>query len=104
MQLAIQTMQGNASESPMHIPLAHSVVKKSGFTLLQKAKLTVDAGGQLKVSLLKGQESFRIQPLLQSNAWALLPETASSLAENALVELYGIHGNGLTISATQDES
>lgn len=103
-QLAIQTMQGIASESPMHIPLAHSVVKKSGFTLLQKAKLTVDASGQLKVSLLKGQESFRIQPLLHSNAWALLPEDVSSLAENTLVEIYGLQGIGVTISASRDES
>ena len=103
-QLAIQAKLGICSEMPLKIPLAHSVVKKSGFTLLQKAKLTVDVGGQLKVRLLKGQESFRIQPLLHSNAWALLPETASSLAENSLVELYGIHGNGITISAAQDES
>jgi molybdopterin molybdotransferase len=102
-QLAIQTMQGISAEMPIHIPLAHSVSKKSGFTLLQKAKLTVDAGGQLKVSLLKGQESFRIQPLLQSNTWALLPEAANSLAENTLVEIYGLHSNEITISASRDE-
>ncbi len=103
-QLAIQTMQGICSEMPIKIPLAHAVNKKSGFTLLQKAKLVVDDSGQLKVHLLKGQESFRIQPLLQSNAWALLPEAASSLAENELVELYGLHGIGVSICASQDKS
>ncbi|MBP7370485.1 MAG: molybdopterin molybdotransferase MoeA [Arenimonas sp.] len=97
-QLAIETMQGLQPEQAIALPLAHSVDKKPGFTLLQKARVDVDQGGQISVSLLNGQESFRIQPLLQSNAWALLPEHLSALAQNVLVDVYGLQTRGLTLS------
>lgn len=103
-QLAIQSMQGIATEQALKIPLSHAVNKKSGFTLLQKARVNVDAYGQLKVSLLQGQESFRIQPLLHSNAWALLPESSATLADNELVEVFGLQGNGITLTASEEAS
>jgi molybdopterin molybdotransferase len=98
-QLAIRSMQGIAIEKAIKIPLVHSVNKKVGFTLLQKARVSVDANGQLNVSLLKGQESFRIQPLLNSNAWAVLPEHVSDLADNELIEVYGLQGEGIPLTA-----
>jgi molybdopterin molybdotransferase len=103
-QLAMQSMQGIATEKALKIPLSHAVNKKSGFTLLQKARVNVDAYGQLKVSLLQGQESFRIQPLLHSNAWALLPESSAALGDNELVEVFGLQGNGITLTASEEAS
>ncbi|MBP7369944.1 MAG: molybdopterin molybdotransferase MoeA [Arenimonas sp.] len=101
-QLAIETMQGLQPEQAITLPLAHPVDKKPGFTLLQKARVDVEHGGQLSVSLLKGQESFLIQPLLQSNAWALLPEQVNSLAQHELVDIYGLHTRGMTLSGQEN--
>lgn len=100
-QLAINRLLGIANEQSIKISLAHAVNKKAGFTLLQKACVNIDASGQLKVSLLKGQESFRIQPLLHSNAWAVLPENADTLADNELIEVYGLHGEGISLTASK---
>jgi molybdopterin molybdotransferase len=103
-QLAIHAMQGIATENPIKIRLAHPVHKKSGFTMLQKARVHVDASGQLHVNLLQGQESFRVQPLLHSNAWALLPESSDALAENERIAVFGLQGNGINLTASEDIS
>ena len=64
--------------------------KKAGFRFHQKAKLAVDTHGQLQVSVLSGQESFRIRPLLHSNVWVVLPESAEHIAADSLVDVFGL--------------
>ena len=54
---------------------------------MQKAALRVDADGSVRVHPLRGQESFRIAPLRDANAWALLPEDDDTIAAGTLVEV-----------------
>ena len=79
---------GLPDEQPWTIPLTHDVDKKPGFRLLQKAALELSATGQLGVSLLVGQESFKTRPLLAATAWAALPEDAGFMPAGTLVHVF----------------
>ena len=84
---ALRRMLGMADEARWRLPLASDVRKKPGLAFVQKAALRIDADGGLRVHLLPGQESFRIAPLREANAWALLPEDAEQVAAGTLVEV-----------------
>ena len=98
---AIRALLGVPPERPVRAPLAESVDKKPGFCMLQKTRLQCDDQGRLSAALMKGQESFRIRPLLQSNAWAVLPEQDASLPAGTVVELYGLSGSGIVLNACE---
>ena len=98
---AVRACFGLAQERPLRVPLLHAVDKKPGFSMLQKALLRCDETGCLSVQLLKGQESFRIQPLLESNAWALLPEQSAHLPAGTLVDVFGLNGNGVVLNRVE---
>lgn len=98
---AIRALLGLPPERPLRAPLAESVDKKPGFCMLQKTRLQCDDQGQLSATVMKGQESFRIRPMLQSNAWAVLPEQDASLPAGAVVELYGLSGSGIVLSTCE---
>lgn len=95
---AMRACLGLPQESPLRVPLAEDVNKKPGFCMLQKALLQRDDQGRLSATVLKGQESFRIRPLLQSNAWAVLPEQGASMPAGTLVDLYGLNGSGIVLN------
>ena len=97
-QPVLRAMQGLPIEMPLHLPLAHAIEKKPGLRFLQKARVTLTGKGCLQVQLLSGQESFRIQPLLAANAWALLPEACERLSAGDLVEVFGLENDALRIS------
>ena len=95
---ALRAMQGMPMEQSLTAPLMHAADKKTDFRLLQKARVALDAQGQLHVELLAGQESFRIKPLLAANAWAVLPETTEHFPIGSYIELFGLDANGITLS------
>ena len=78
--------------------MAETLEKKPGFRMLQKAVLQCDDQGRLSATVMKGQESFRIRPLLQSNAWAVLPEQGANMSAGTLVDLYGLNGSGIVLN------
>ena len=95
---ALRACLGLPQEGPLRIPLAEAVEKKPGFRMLQKAVLQCDDQGRLSATVMKGQESFRIRPLLQSNAWAVLPEQGANMSAGTLVDLYGLNGSGIVLN------
>ena len=95
---ALRACLGLPQESPLRVPLAEAVEKKPGFRMLQKAVLQCDDQGRLSATVMKGQESFRIRPLLQSNAWAVLPEQGANMPSGTLVDLYGLNGSGIVLN------
>ncbi len=95
---ALRACLGLPQERPLRVPLAEAVDKKPGFRMLQKAVLQSDDQGRLSVHVMKGQESFRIRPLLQSNAWAVLPEQGASMPAGTFVDLYGLNGSGIVLN------
>lgn len=87
---ALRAMLGRPRETALLVPLKQPVRKKTGFRLFQKAALRIGGDGRATVSLLAGQESFRILPLIEANAWAALPEEAELLAAGTPVEVVGL--------------
>jgi molybdopterin molybdotransferase len=87
-EIALRAQLGLREESPWYLPLMHDVKKRAGVRLYQKAWLQLSADGQLRVSLVNGQESFKTQSLSQSNAWAVLSEDNDVLAKGASVPVF----------------
>ena len=98
-QPALRAMQGLPAEAPLRLPLAHSFEKKPGLRFLQKALACATRDGHLELRVLAGQESFRIQPMLAANAWAVFPEDRENYASGDLVDVYGIEDDALRIQA-----
>lgn len=99
---ALRALLGQAPERPLYLPLARPAQKKAGFRYLQKARVVLGEHAQLQVQLLAGQESFRIQPLLAANAWAVLDEDAEHLPAGTLVEVHGLDGEGIVLRTSED--
>ena len=99
---ALRALLGQAPEHPLYVPLAGPAQKKTGLRYLQKARVALGEHAQLQVQLLAGQESFRIQPLLAANAWAVLDEDAEHLPAGTLVEVYGLDGEGIVLRTSED--
>ena len=73
-------------EAPLRVRLAARASKPEGLRCFFKAGL--ELGRDLKVAALRGQASFMISPLLESNAWVVLPEEGSSIPEGTEVDVY----------------
>ncbi len=99
-QPALRAMQGLPVEMPLRLPLAQPIEKKTGLRFLQKARVSVAGTGGLQVHLLPGQESFRIQPLLAANAWAVLPEDIEKFSAGDLVETHGLEHVAVSITTS----
>ena len=75
-------------EKGVTVRALNGLVKKAGFRSILKASASVDSDATLVVKVLEGQESFKIQPLLKANGWALIDEQQSSFNKGDLVEFY----------------
>ncbi len=98
-QPALRAMHGLPAESPLRLPLGQSFEKKPGLRFLQKAVAGIGGDGRLQLRVLAGQESFRIQPMLVANAWAVFPESSERHAAGDLVDVYGIEDGALSIQS-----
>ena len=87
---ALRAMTGLPQERPLQLPLAAAFKKRLPLRFHLKGRLEVDAGGKLQARVLPGQESFRIQPLLQANCWIVVDEAMQAPQAGDLVEVYGL--------------
>lgn len=87
---ALRAMTGLAPERPLRVPLAAPYRKRHALRFHLKGRLAVDAEGRLQAQVLQGQESFRIAPMAQGNAWVVIDEAAQDLPEGALVDVVGL--------------
>jgi len=87
---ALRVMLGLPRETPWRAPLAADYAKKPRLRFHLKARVVLDAQGQLSVRILEGQESYRIRPLAEANAWAVVPVEATELSAGTLVDVYGL--------------
>ncbi len=74
-------------EKPLTAVLASDIKKPEGLKCFYKAKMFSD-GPETKVEALKGQASFMVSPLLQSNAWMVLPEEGTTIKRGTPVEVF----------------
>ncbi|GLQ96364.1 molybdopterin molybdotransferase MoeA [Dyella mobilis] len=86
---SLRMMLGLPNETPRRIPLLNAYAKKPRLRFHLKSRLCIDARGQLAIEVLGGQESYRIRPLADADAWAIVPAEIDSLPAGSLVEVYG---------------
>jgi len=86
---ALRVMLGLPQETPRRMPLFNAYSKKPRLRFHLKSRLRIDAEGRLAIEVLGGQESYRIQPLADANAWAVVPAEVDALAAGSLVDVYG---------------
>jgi molybdopterin molybdotransferase len=87
---ALRAMLGLPREVPWRVPLAGDYAKKPRLRFHLKADVTLDAQGRLVARVLAGQESYRIRPLAEANAWVVVPLDATELPAGTLVEVCGL--------------
>lgn len=86
-QPLLRALVGMPAEDYPRVPLSTAFSKKGPLRLFLKARLGNTPEGQFSASLPNGQESFRLSPLLTTNAWAIVPEDVSNLAMGDTVSL-----------------
>lgn len=87
---ALRAMLGLPPERPWQVPLAAAFTKKPRLHFYLKSRVEINAQGQLLATALTGQESYRIRPLADANAWVGIPVDAMTLEEGTLVDTYGL--------------
>ena len=92
----LQNLLGINDEKPIRGSLTNEFSKKINFTRFVKSKLNTTKDGKIKVEILKGQESFRVQSFVNSNIWTVLPNGKSKFKKNDIVDCFFInHSNKL---------
>jgi molybdopterin molybdotransferase len=86
---ALRVMLGLPHETPRRVPLFSAYSKKPRLRFHLKSRLRIDVQGRLTVEVLDGQESYRIRPLSEANAWAIVPAEVDALPAGAMVDVYG---------------
>lgn len=86
----LREIYGMKPELPLRARLASRVGKPDGLRCFFKSRLTVGSAGA-SATILPGQMSFMVSPLLRSNAWAVFPEANSEVAAGAEVDMYPMH-------------
>ncbi len=91
----LRSLLGTKAEVPYQLPLAQEVKKPEDLCCFWKARLKNPVGTELnegsKIEALKGQESFRIKPLIAADHWAVLPEGKGLYKAGELVEVYPVN-------------
>jgi len=83
----IRRLQGLPSDTPILAKLKNAFVKKGFFRQFLKARAYLDPEGQLCVMILNHQESSRVKPFLEANAWVIVKEEVTTLNLGDVVPL-----------------
>ncbi len=83
---------GYNGNNPIKAKLKNSFLKKKNFTRFIKGKLTASKNGSLEFEVFKGQESFKIKPLSNSNAWAQFNSGKSSFKKGDVIDCHTTFG------------
>ncbi len=81
-QPLIRLLLGMPSEAFHYAEIRHDFQKKGDLRNFLKARLDSDNHGQTHLTILDGQQSFKISPLLDMNCWAILNEGQNELCKD----------------------
>lgn len=96
-EAALRAFTGLAPERPLWMPLAAPWQKRAALRFHLKARVEL-ADGVVRARVLHGQESFKVQPLIDANAWIVVPAGTMAFAAGEMVEVYAPgHAEGLKI-------
>lgn len=84
----IRTMQGLLAEKPQYAILQKPFRKNHRLRSFVRASIHGTAKATLEVDIPEKQQSFMVKPFIDTNAWAVIEEDASSLKAGDLVEIY----------------
>ncbi|MDC0150914.1 molybdopterin molybdotransferase MoeA [Candidatus Pelagibacter sp.] len=84
----LQNLLGLKEEKPIKAILLNEFSKKINFTRFVKSKINTTNDGKIKVEILKGQESYRVQSFVKSNIWSVLPAGKSEFKKNEIVDCF----------------
>ena len=79
-------------EKPIFAKLKNKFSKKKKFTRFVKGKLTFDKNGLVQFEVFEGQESYKIEPFVKSNAWGVFKDGVSVFNKGNLIEVYSASG------------
>ena len=83
---------GLKAEKPIFAKLKNKFSKKKKFTRFVKGKLTFDKKGLVQFEVFEGQESYKIEPFVKSNAWGVFKDGVSVFNKGNLIECYSASG------------
>lgn len=84
---AVRALMGKSPERMLAARVAQAVRARAALTFFAKAHARVLPDATLSVTLLPGQESFRISPLLRANCWAVVPAGVPDVAPGDLLQV-----------------
>ncbi len=84
----IENILNLKQEKPIKAVLKNNFEKKKFFTRFIKSKLNTTNNGKLEVELLPGQESFRINSFVRSNAWTVLTPGQSKFKKGQIIDCF----------------
>ncbi len=85
---ALRALLGLAPQQPLRAVLDQDQKQLVGWRQFLKARLVLAEDGVLRAKVLSGQESFRIRPLLEANAWVAMPGDAEQAPAGSRVEAW----------------
>ena len=88
----LRAWSGRKIERPLRARLKTSINKVEGLQCFFKAKLEMGEGDP-QVAVLAGQPSFMIRPLLESSAWAILPQAGREISAGEWVDVYPLNSS-----------
>jgi len=92
---ALRRLQGLAPERFHAAVSEERIRKRPPLCFFGKARARIDDDGCLRVRLLPGQESFKIQPLAQANCWTITPEGPEVIEAGELIKIAPLYPGGL---------
>jgi len=88
----IRSILSMKKEKSFKARLKKDFVKKKNFTRFLKCKLITSKKGIREVSVLEGQESFKIKSFAQANTWGLFRSGKSTFKKGDLIECFDLLG------------
>lgn len=98
----IKSIRVEKNEDGITAFLDSSIVKKRSLLCFYKSILYFE-NEVAKLNVLKGQPSFMISPLLQANAWGLLPEGVEEFEEGEIIKVFPLHSEWLKYPYNKNE-
>ena len=83
---------GYLGDIPIKAKLKNKFIKRKDFTKFLKGKLTISKHGYSEFEVFKGQESYKIKPLANSNVWGQFNNGQSTFKKGDLINCHTTFG------------
>ena len=84
----LRNLLGVKEEKPLKATLKNKFLKKMNYTRFVKSKFNTTKNSKIEVTILDGQESFRVKSFTKSNIWTLLPSGKSKFKKGDIVDCF----------------